>query len=128
MADILIVDDDEVIRDTLLELLSAEHSCQTAATAENALARLEAQRFDVLLTDVSMPGLSGFELMEQVVQTYPNTAVIIISGISDEERAQELIKLGAFDYLVKPFRLELVEESVRSAIQNRQQSRSADTK
>lgn len=120
MAEILIVDDDDVIRDTLNELLSETYSCQTAETAENALARLEAQAFDVLLTDISMPGLSGLELLGRVREKYPQTPVIIISGISDEEHAQGLIKLGAFDYLLKPFRLEVVEKSVRRALEFRQ--------
>ena len=118
MADILVVDDDDVIRDTLCELLSADHSCQTADTAEEALARFEAQRFDVVITDISMPGLSGKELLNRVVQLYPGTPVIIISGLSDQEQAQSLISLGAFDYLLKPFRLEVVEESVRRAIRS----------
>jgi len=118
MADILVVDDDDVIRDTLCELLSADHFCQTADTAEEALATLEAQRFDVVITDISMPGLSGKELLNRVVQLYPGTRVIMISGLSDQEQAQSLIGLGAVDYLLKPFRLEVVEESVRRAIRS----------
>lgn len=116
MADILVVDDDEVIRETLCELLSAEYSCQTADTAEEALAKLEAQRFDVVLTDISMPGLNGMELLQRVVENYPGTPVIIISGHSDQDQAQSLISRGAFDYLLKPFRLEVVEESVKRAV------------
>jgi DNA-binding NtrC family response regulator len=115
MADILVVDDDDVIRDTLCELLSSNHYCQTADTAEEALALLEAQRFDVVLTDVSMPGLNGMELLKRVLDLYPGTPVIIISGLSDQEQAQSLISRGAFDYLLKPFRLEVVEDSVRRA-------------
>src|SRR5215813_5423907 len=118
MADILVVDDDDVIRDTLCELLSAEHSCQTADTAEQALARLGAQRFDVVLTDISMPGLSGMELLNRLLEMYPGTPVIIISGLSDQEQAQSLMTRGAFEYLLKPFRLEVVEESVKRAINN----------
>ena len=120
MADILVVDDDEVIRETLCELLSLEYVCQTAETAEEALAKLEAQVFDVVLTDVSMPGLSGMELLNRVLQLYPGTPVIMISGLSDQEQAQSLLKMGAFDYLLKPFRLEVVEESVRRAIDQKQ--------
>lgn len=116
MAAILVVDDDDVIRDTLCELLSAEHSCQTADTAEQALAQLEAQRFDVVLTDISMPGLNGMELLNRVVEMYPGTPVIIISGLSDQEQAQSLMSNGAFDYLLKPFRLEVVEDSVNRAL------------
>jgi DNA-binding NtrC family response regulator len=115
MAQILIVDDDDVIRDTLYELLSENHTCQTAETAEQALARLKAGQFDIVITDISMPGLSGLELLGQVLEHYPKIPVIIISGISDQEHAQGLIKLGAFDYLLKPFRLEVVEKSVQRA-------------
>jgi len=117
MADILVVDDDDVIRDTLCELLSANYSCQTADTADEALAKLEAQGFDVVLTDISMPGLNGKELLKKVVELYPGTPVIIISGHSDEVQAQSLMSHGAFDYLLKPFRLEIVEESVKRAIE-----------
>lgn len=119
MAQILIVDDDETIRDTLYELISENYICQTAETAEMALARLEADVYDVVLTDISMPGLSGLELLGHVLQKYPKTPVIIISGISDQEHAQGLIKLGAFDYLLKPFRLEAVEKSVKRAVEYR---------
>jgi DNA-binding NtrC family response regulator len=117
MAAILVVDDDDVIRETLHELLSAEYSCQTADTAEEALAKLEAQRFHVVLTDISMPGLNGMELLQRVVENYPGTAVIIISGHSDQDQAQGLINRGAFDYLLKPFRLEVVEASVKRALE-----------
>src|ERR1041385_4016526 len=116
MADILVVDDDDVIRDTLCELFSADYSCQTADTAEDALAKLEAQPFDVVLTDISMPGLNGMELLNRVRKSYPGTSVIVISGMTDEEQARNLIELGASDYLLKPFRLEVVEDSVRRAI------------
>ncbi len=122
MAEILVVDDDDVIRDTLCELLSTDYSCQTAQTAEEALARLAAQSFDVVLTDISMPGLSGMELLQRVLRLHPGTPVIVISGLSDQEQAQSLISLGAFDYLLKPFRLEVVEESVRRAMRERRAS------
>lgn len=119
MARILIVDDDETIRDTLYELLSTEYICQTAETAEKALARLEADEYDIVLTDISMPGLSGLELLGHVRQKFPNTPVIIISGIGDHEHAQGLIRLGAFDFLLKPFSLEVVEKSVTRALEYR---------
>ncbi|HYJ88583.1 MAG TPA: response regulator [Pyrinomonadaceae bacterium] len=115
----LVVDDDETIRDTLYELLSEAYLCQTAETAEKAFARLEADSYDVVLTDISMPGLSGLELLGHVRQKFPNTPVIIISGISDQEHAQGLIRLGAFDFLLKPFSLDAVEKSVKRAVEYR---------
>jgi len=119
MADILVVDDDDVIRETLCELLAQDYVCHAADTAEGALAKLEGQSFDLVLTDVSMPGLSGLDLLNRVVEQYPGTPVIIISGLSDQEHAQSLMARGAFDYLLKPFRLEVVEESVRRAVEQR---------
>ncbi len=119
MSRILVVDDDDTIRDTLYELLSEEYVCQTAETAEKALARLETDAYDVVLTDISMPGLSGVELLGHIRQRFPDTPVIIISGIDDREHAQGLIKLGAFDFLLKPFRLDAVEKSVKRAVEFR---------
>ena len=119
MSRILVVDDDDTIRDTLYELLSEEYLCQTAETAEKAFARLEADVYDVVLTDISMPGLSGVELLGHIRQNFSDTPVIIISGIDDRVHAQGLIKLGAFDFLLKPFKLEVVETSVRRAIEYR---------
>jgi len=119
LADILIVDDDDVIRDTLKELLSEHYACQTAGTADEAFARLAEKPYDLVLTDISMPGISGFELLGKVLDQYPKTPVIVVSGISDQEHVQGLIKLGAFDFLLKPFRLEVVEKSVRRALEYR---------
>ncbi len=119
MSRVLVVDDDDTIRDTLYELLSEQYICQTAETAEKAVARLEADVYDVVLTDISMPGLSGLELLGHIRQKYSNTPVIIVSGIGDQEHAQGLIKLGAFDFLLKPFTLEVVEKSVKRAIEYR---------
>ncbi|MGH9928853.1 MAG: sigma-54-dependent transcriptional regulator [Pyrinomonadaceae bacterium] len=123
MPKVLVVDDDETIRDTLYELLSEEYLCQTAETVEKAFARLEADSYDVVLTDISMPGLSGLELLGHIRQKFPDTPVIMISGIGDQEHAQGLIKLGAFDFLMKPFSLNVVEKSVRRAVEYRRHLR-----
>src|SRR3979409_616069 len=119
MPKVLVVDDDEIIRDTLYDLLSEEYFCQTAETAERAFARLEADAYDAVLSDISMPGLSGLELLGHIRQKYPDTPVIMISGMGDQELAQGLIRLGAFDFILKPFRLEVVEKSVKRAVEYR---------
>ncbi|HEY9403952.1 MAG TPA: response regulator [Pyrinomonadaceae bacterium] len=117
MAAILLVDDDATIRDTLYDLLSEDHLCHVAETAERALGWLDTDVYDVVLTDISMPGLSGIELLSHVRQNRPQTPVIIITGIPDEDHAKGMIALGAFDYLLKPFKLEDVERSVARAIE-----------
>ncbi|MCA1628881.1 MAG: response regulator [Acidobacteria bacterium] len=119
MAAILIVDDDEAIRDTLYDLFSEGHLCHVAETAEQALVWLAEDTYDVVLTDISMPGISGVELLGHVRQQQPYTPVIIISGIGDEEHARGMLKLGAYACLVKPFRSEEVEERVEGAIKQR---------
>ena len=121
MAVILIVDDEEIVRDALRELFEEEHRCHTAETAEQALKWLETEKYDVIVTDISMPGLSGVELLGIIRQRQEDTPVIVISGLSDQEHARGLINMGAFDYLVKPFRLENVEESVGRALELRRQ-------
>ena len=128
MPKILVVDDDDTIRDTLYELLSEEYLCQTAETAEKAFARLEADSYDVVLTDISMPGLSGLELLGHIRQKFPNTPVIMISGIGDQDHAQGLIKLGAFDFLLKPFSLDVVEKSVKRALEYNKRLNESDVK
>jgi DNA-binding NtrC family response regulator len=92
-----------------------------AETAEQALLYLETEHYDVILTDISMPGLSGLELLGYVRQSQPDTPVIVITGIHDHEHAQGLLKLGAFNFLLKPFRLEDLEASVENAIKFRRQ-------
>ena len=117
MAAILVVDDDELIRDMLYDLFEEQHRCHTADTAERALSYLETGHYDVILTDISMPGLSGVELLGRVRQSQPDTPVIIITGMQDKALAQGLIKLGAYHFLLKPFRLEEVEASVSRAVE-----------
>src|SRR5437016_14152437 len=106
MGAVLIVDDDVVIRDVLCELFSPEHTCHTAKSAEEALTLLQAGRYDVAIVDISLPGMSGLELLGHILQRWPETPVIIITGIDYHQYTGELIRMGAFDYLAKPFQLQ----------------------
>jgi CheY-like chemotaxis protein len=116
MNSILIVEDDPTLRDLMSELFSDRYRCFAAASAEEALSQLGSERFDVVLTDISMSGMSGLELLGQVRQRWPLTTVIIVSGIRDKEYAEGLVKMGAFEYLVKPFELLDVYQSVERAM------------
>ncbi|HEX8148279.1 MAG TPA: response regulator [Pyrinomonadaceae bacterium] len=116
MAAILIVDDEDVVRDVLYDLFSEDHMCHAADTAEQALTFLREQTYDAVLTDISMPGLSGVELLGYLRSEQPDTPVIVISGIGDREHAEGLMRLGAFDFILKPFSLEAVERSVARAL------------
>ena len=119
MAAILIVDDDAGVRDVLYDLFAEEHLCHAAATAEDALSFLREQTYDVVITDISMPGLSGVELLGRLRQEQPDTPVIVVTGISDRTHAEGLTRLGAFEYILKPFRLGEVEASVGRALEQR---------
>ena len=81
MASVLIVDDDPVICDVLHELFSAEYLTHTVESAERALTLLEAGNYDVAIVDISLPGISGIELLGHIRQRWPRLPVIIITGI-----------------------------------------------
>lgn len=122
MATLLLVDDDALIRDTLHELLSLSHECHTADRAEQALAYLDVETYDAVVTDISMPGLSGREILRYIQAKHPTTPVIVISGMSNETDARELTAMGAFAYFAKPFRLEEIEDAVVRAVARHQES------
>jgi len=121
MATLLIVDDDNLVRETLHELLSASHECHTADRAEQALAYLEIETYDVVLTDLAMPRLSGRDLLSHIQAKHPSTPVIVISGMFEEDDAREIIDAGAFAYFAKPFNLEEIEAAVERAMVRRQE-------
>ncbi|MFN2516499.1 MAG: response regulator [Pyrinomonadaceae bacterium] len=116
MAAVLIVDDDATIREVLHELFDSEQTCHTAETAEQALSLLELNRYDVAIVDISLPGMSGLELLGHIRQRWTDTQVIIITGIDYHQYIDDLTKMGAFDYLVKPFQLQDAEKKVARAI------------
>jgi len=129
MATLLIVDDDNLVRDTLHELLSPSHECHTADRAEQALAYLDIETYDAVVTDISMPGLSGRELLKYIQAKHPATPVIVISGMpsaEDEVDGKELLDLGAFAYFAKPFKLEEIEVAIERAIVRHQELASVD--
>lgn len=124
MATLLIVDDDNIVRDMLHELLSTTYECHTADRAEQALAYLEVETYDVVLTDISMPGLSGRDLIKRIQADHKATPVIVISGMpggADDIDGKRILDLGAFAFFSKPFKLEEIEDAVVRAISRRQQ-------
>ena len=121
MATLLIVDDDTLIRDTLHEFLSENHECHTADRAEQALSYLEVEKYDAVITDVAMPGLTGREILMYVQNQHPTTPVIVISGKPDGADGKSLVEMGAFAYITKPFQLDEIEETVTRAIAEHQE-------
>jgi DNA-binding NtrC family response regulator len=122
MATLLIVNDDNLIKDTLHELFSASHDCHTADRAEQALAYLDIESYDAVITDISMPGLSGREILKYIQAKHPATPVIVISGNPDSDHdGPSLTEMGAFAYFTKPFQLDDIENAVERAIARRQE-------
>jgi two-component system response regulator PilR (NtrC family) len=127
MATLLVIDDDTLIRETLYELLSESYECHTADRAEQALEYLEVEDYDVVLTDMSMPGLGGAEILKRIQQHHPTTPVIVISG-TVREHEEALIKTSAFAFFAKPFQLEEIEDAVVRAIAHHRQLVEAEQK
>lgn len=116
---ILIVDDEEAIRTLFHSCLSESYVCSTAASVEEALACLAECEVALVITDMLMPGLSGVELLREITSLYPDTAVIMASGVSHTQSALDAVRLGAFDYLVKPCDMDVMEMTVSRALERR---------
>ena len=102
---ILIVDDEEVVRSLCSRLLTPlGYSVETAADGHQALACLEKQFCDLVITDYRMPGgLDGLELGHAIKRRYPNTQIILMTAFPAVNTAVEMLRIGAYDYLIKPF-------------------------
>lgn len=120
MTKILVVDDEISMREFLAILLEREgYATSLAADAEAALKLLESEEFALVISDVNMPGLSGIRLLERIKQISPETAVLLITAFSTAEQAVEAMKLGAYDYIAKPFKVEEIKVLVRNALEKR---------
>ena len=115
---ILIVDDEPDITEILADLLGDNHECTTANSAEAALELLAANEFHLVVSDITMPGMSGLEMLPRAKSISPNTVVVMISGMQTVESAIGALRLGGFDYLMKPFDLRQVEAVVKRALEH----------
>ncbi|HEY3580357.1 MAG TPA: HD domain-containing phosphohydrolase [Pyrinomonadaceae bacterium] len=115
---ILIVDDEAEITEILADLLSEDYECLRAGSAEQALAQLRSSQFQLVISDITMPGMSGLEMIPHVKNLSPDTVVVMISGMQTVESAIGALRLGAFDYLMKPFDLRQVEAVVKRALEH----------
>jgi len=113
---ILVLDDETHIRKILCEALGDEYKCQAASSAEEGLQILKAKEFALVISDITMPGISGLEMVPQILALNPDTVVIMMSGAQTIDTAIDSLRVGAFDYLTKPFDLRHVEAAVRRAL------------
>jgi len=113
---VLIVDDDEQIRNLLSELLGANHQCLVAGSIEEALSVLRSLSFDLVLCDINLGANSGLNLVPRILEHSPDTVVIMISGQQSIDFAVEAMRAGAFDYITKPMDIRHVQAAVRRAL------------
>ncbi len=118
MAHILIIDDQPEIQAVLSALLSEVYECSFASSAEEALAFLSEEQFDLIISDITMSGMTGLEMIPHVGKIAPETVVVMVSGLQNIESAIEALQVGAFDYITKPFNLSQVESSIKRALEH----------
>ena len=119
---ILVVDDEEYVRNFLFDaLIAVPYKVKVASNADEAVALLEKESFDLILSDINMPGISGMGLLSLCIKQYSDIEIILITGDPELNSAIDSIKRGAFDYLSKPILPEKLYESVGAALKNRQQ-------
>lgn len=119
-AKVLIVDDEQEICELISKWLTPRgFVCASASTGEAAVKLMEKNSFDLLITDIMMPGMSGMDLLAFVKSRFPEVAVIMVTGIDDEETAVMTFDLGAWGYIVKPFEYHDVILNVSNVMERR---------
>jgi two-component system response regulator PilR (NtrC family) len=121
---ILVVDDEQSMREFLCILLEREgYNVDVAGSGDAALDLLHGTNYDLVISDVKMPGLDGLGLLARIKELSPDTAVLMVTAFSTAEHAVEAMKLGAYDYIAKPFNVEEIKIIVRNALDRRNLAR-----
>jgi DNA-binding NtrC family response regulator len=120
---LLIVDDDEGMRDTLMAMLRRDYRVLRVGTGEAALQMMEKEDVDLMLLDVRLPGISGFEVLKIIKENYPYVETIVMSAIKELEAAIEAMRFGAYHYIAKDFDLDGVRTLVANASERQDLSR-----
>lgn len=117
---VLLVDDEVEFVSTLAERLGLRGlQVQVANDGEQALQRITSDEPDLVVLDVMMPGMSGLTVLERIKTAYPHIPVILLTGIGSTKEGLEGMRLGAFDYLMKPLRIEELVEKIGEAMQKK---------
>jgi len=120
---ILIVEDEKSMREVLKILLEGEgHQVTTASDGLEAFSCIEKDIFDLVITDMKMPKGDGFEVLKKIKEISPATIVIMITAFGNTETAIEAMKLGAYDYVSKPFNIDEIRLIVKKAIEKKREA------
>ena len=115
---ILVVDDEKVIRDMLADFLGMEgFDVRTAEDGTSALGELAKNHFNVVISDLKMPRMGGIALLDEIARTSPDALTVIMTGFGTVETAIDAMKRGAYDYVLKPFKLDEVVHVVQRGIE-----------
>lgn len=118
---ILVVDDEDIVRTSCSRTLSPEgYELRLAKNGVEGLKMASEERFDLVLTDLKMPDMDGIEVLRIIKEKWPETAVIIVTGYQTVDTAVKAIKLGAHDYIEKPFTPDALLSAVAEAMAGRQ--------
>jgi DNA-binding response OmpR family regulator len=118
---VLVVDDDHLVQELLQEYLRDEDfQVITAGSGEEGVSKIKSVRVDIALVDYKMPGMDGLETIEQITHTDPDTVTILMTGFPTIDSSIKAMKLGASNYILKPFKLEEVKMAVTKAQQEHQ--------
>jgi len=119
MKNILVIEDDRKMRDGLVEILTDEgYRVESAENGQLGLDRIKKKDFDVVLTDLIMPVMGGMEVLSEIKLMKPRTCVIIITADGTIENTVEAMKVGASDYITKPFNIDEVQTKIRKVLAN----------
>jgi DNA-binding NtrC family response regulator len=117
---VLVVDDEEDFRDTMVNRLNKrDFEAEGAENGEKALERINAYLYDVVLLDIRMPGMDGISALREIKKTKPLIEVIMLTGHGSVESGIDGMKLGAFDYLLKPCDFDTLMEKIRQAYEKK---------
>lgn len=115
---ILIVDDEESIRVSLEGILKKKYYAKTADSGSMALEMLQNDCYDLILSDIMMNGMTGIELLKKVKESFPEIPVLLMTGYSSLSTAIEAMRLGASDYLIKPYSKKVIFSSITRCLEN----------
>ena len=119
-ARILVVDDEEIVIRSCMRILDADdYQIETARDGQEALRKVEDNPYDIMILDIMMPNLGGLEVLRRVKEAHPDMDVIMITGLSQIDTAVQAMKLGAFDYIPKPFEPDELKLVVQRALERR---------
>ena len=117
---VLVVDDEPAVCTVIKRsLISEGYEIDLASNGQQALELVESHEFEVALFDIMMPGMTGIELLGHIKRSHPSVYVIMVTAVSEVERAVEAMKLGAFDYITKPFKIDTLLSKVKEAREKR---------